>query len=501
MTKATSILKSKKATRWALLVITGVAFLLRMANLGSQSLWRDEVDAIRFSSWALKDLIDGLTQQGHNGPLFFLLLRPWRMVTGSSEFALRYPSAFMGALTVPLGYILARELGFSRRIGILSALLLATSPYLVWYGQEAKMYAFLVVMVMLAFIAYLKALTHQNKNLIWWVVFVISTSISFYLHILAPLMLLVYGLVALLYPTQLRRHWQAWLISIACLTVPYIPLVIWQLDFLISGTDRGHPFYPFQKQFHLLLQLYSSGLLQFIQNTAIILFVFLFLCGLFLTNSRTKVEQLTIPKRLLLTTWALGPPLVVYLISLRVPIFEDRYLIFITPVFYLIIAAGIILVRQHSNLLAALCLTLVLAINLVGIWQQQHRPIKPDFRAAATYLNNQSIPPTTIMVQMPYLKHTLNYYYPKKYKFLDGVWTNNGKTEAEFHTEMLTLVTDLSSLWLVTSEEEVWDNRHMVRAWLDNNAILVDKADFMRVNVYHYQFRPGTIDSQILFGQ
>jgi hypothetical protein len=54
----------------------------------------------------------------------------------------------------------------------------------------------------------------------------------------------------------------------------------------------------------------------------------------------------------------------------------------------------------------------------------------------------------------------------------------------------------LTNLWLVVSEEDTWDSRHLVRAWLDDHATLVDRANFMRVDVYHYELRPGSIEPQ-----
>ncbi|MCQ3976346.1 MAG: hypothetical protein DPW09_23195 [Anaerolineae bacterium] len=516
-----TILKSTQATRRVLWVITWVAFLLRVPNLAGQSLWRDEVDAIRFSNWSFEQLLASLLREGHNGPLFFLLLRPWRTLAGNSEFALRYPSALLGVLAVPLGYVLARQLGFSRRVGLLLSLLLTTSPYLIWYGQEAKMYTLLLVLVLLAFIAYLKALTPSptlppkergSRKWGWWLVFVVATSLSFYTHILSPLMLVIYGLVAWLHPAQLRRHWRGWLVSMACLTLPYLPLALWQAALFFQDFESGHPFYPLDKQIFILLQLYSSGLVRFAGLTAIILFVFLLLCGLFLPGSggrgqgseRTDASRLTFhvsrltphAPRLILAAWTLLPPLMVYLISLRVAVFEDRYLIYIVPAFYLLVALGLVLIRRYSRLLAGLGLGLLLAINLLGIWQQQRQPIKADFRAAGAYLAGQPQAPAMVMVQMPYLRHTLRYYYKGNYKILEGLWTNNGKTEAEVDTEMTALTADLSELWLVVSEEEAWDNRRLTRAWLDANAQLVEQAHFMRVDLYRYQFRPGIIESQ-----
>jgi hypothetical protein len=197
-----------------------------------------------------------------------------------------------------------------------------------------------------------------------------------------------------------------------------------------------------------------------------------------------------------LAGWTLLPLLIVYLISLRVAVFEDRYLIYIVPGFYLLVGVGLVLLRRYSRLLAGLCLGLLLAINLLGIWQQQRQPIKADFRAVAAYLARQPQPTSPIMLQMPYLRHTLNYYYPGKHEILEGLWTNNGKTEAEVDTEMIALTADLSNLWLVVSEEEAWDSRHLTRAWLDSHARLVDQAHFMRVDIYHYQFQPGVIETQ-----
>jgi uncharacterized membrane protein len=468
-------------------------------HLDRQSLWRDEVDAIRFSSWSIDELIAGLFRTGHNGPLFFLLLRPWRSLAGNSEFALRYPSALLSTLAIPLGFTLARQLGFSRRAGLLLGLLLATSPYLIWYGQEAKMYALLLALVSLAFIAYLKARAGAGPG--WWAAFVIATTISFYVHILSPLMLIVYSIVALLYPRQWRRYWRGWLVSMACLTVPYVPLALWQLPLLLRGFYSGHPFYSLKEQTFTLLQLYSSGLVRFAGPLAVLLVVFLVLCGLFLSEKRRGLIvtssghklKLNPARRTVLAAWVLLPPLVVYLISLRVQVFEDRYLIYIAPAFYLLVAAGLLLVRQHTRVVAAFCLGALLVINLVGIWQQQYRPLKADFRAVAAYLSEQPVPPTHIMVQMPYLQHTLNYYYSADYILLEGLWTNDGKNEATVDREMASLTASLTELWLVVSEEDMWDSRHLTRAWLDKHAYLVKEVNYVRVSVYHYQLKPGAI--------
>lgn len=469
---------SGKATRWLVLLLSWVAFLVRVAGLTGQSLWRDEVDTIRFSGWPLAELVGGLFRTGHNGPLYFLLMRFWRTLAGNSEFAIRYPSAAAGVLAVAVGYRLARQLGLRRGTGLLLSLLLATSPYLIWYGQEAKMYALLLVLVMAAFIAYHQALLGGRWGR--WAVFVGLTSLSFYIHLLSPLMLPVYGAFALLHPGRWRRHWRGWLTSMLLLIAPYLPLAMWQMPLLIEKFHSGHPFYPLREEILILLRLYTNGLARFAELPLISLYLFLLLGGVFAARPPRRL-------RLSLAAWLLLPPLAVYLISLRVAVFEDRYLIYIAPAFYLLVALGLGWLGRYSRLLAGLCLGVILVMNLAGLWQQQQAPIKADMRAAAAYLAARPEPPRTIMIQIPYLQYTFDYYYPGEYTFIEGLWTNDGKTPETVEAEMTARLAGVDDLWLIVSEEPMWDSRGLARRWLNEHGRLMEEAHFKRVDVYRYR--------------
>ncbi|MDY7040526.1 MAG: glycosyltransferase family 39 protein, partial [Chloroflexota bacterium] len=119
--------------RVVLLTIVLLAFAVRVYHLDYQSLWRDEVDAIRFSYDSLDTLLANFTRAGWNGPLYYLFLRPWLAVAGDSEFALRFFSLLWGVLAVPLTYAVGRRL-LAPHSAVLASLLVALSPYLVWYS-------------------------------------------------------------------------------------------------------------------------------------------------------------------------------------------------------------------------------------------------------------------------------------------------------------------------------------------------------------------------------
>ncbi len=448
-----------------------------------------------------------------------MFLRCWRILTGDTEFALRYLSVVGGVLMIALAYQAGRQLRLGRAISVIAALLIATSPYLLWYSQEAKMYTWLTSLALVAVYAYQRALSSPftNSPFIWWAIFVVATSLSFYTHILAPLMLLVYALWATIQWPQFKTHGKGWLISMALLTLPYLPLLVWQAPFLFNGMSTGHPFYPLPEQTRLLLHFYSAGVLHSPYSLYLMAgATFLILLGLFApSTSANLIKPHGVLPRAKLAAWLLIPPIAVYLVSLQVQIFEDRYLIYIAPAFYLLAALGLVVLMSRFRPLGWAILTLVVAFNLWGVYRQATNPIKADFRAAAAYImtaesppvaesaplspyriylpfvarSGPELPPVAVMIQMPYLQHTFDYYFDGDYRLLEGVWTNDDRPADEVDREMQTQLKEVETLWLVVSEEDYWDSRQLTRKWLDENAILQDEKHFVGVDVYKYELR------------
>lgn len=502
------------ATWVVLIMLTLVAFLLRTPYLDAQSLWRDEVDVIRFATEpllqrpvdtythldgevdlirpAIEPLVRYLAKVGHNGPLYYLIMRGWLRLAGDGEFALRYPSLCFGILTVPLAYRAGRRLA-GRQAATITAALIAVSPYLVWYSQDAKMYALVTALTLLAMTCLLEALTKRG---LWWVGFVLFASLSLYVHLLSALMIPVYLAAFLLARPHDRRQWRGGLISFGLLTLPYLPLASWQLPLVLNSYQTGHPFYPIHQMLSLLFNLYARGVTLAGGWVVVAAFVFAILGGLFFFmrgDPPTRIEEDHRPyalsptrSRLLLLLWLFLPIALVYLISLRAPVFEPRYLIFIAPAFYLLVALGIMALSRLSWIPTGPTLAVILSFSLLALWIQATTPIKSDFRAAASYVVAHRQGDEPIMFQMAYVRHTFDYYFDHEFAVLEGPWTNDGVSETQVEELMAQRLEGYSSLWLVASEAWLRDSRGLTQAWLNQHARLVESASFTLVDVYHY---------------
>jgi len=126
-----------------------VAAIARFATLSLQSFDHDEaVTAGRVIVPGLLHTLKHVAAGERSPPLYYILAWAWSRFFGTGEVGLRSLSAPIGTLTVPAAYLAGREL-VSRRVGLLGAALVALNPYLIWYSQEARSYALMVLFVTL----------------------------------------------------------------------------------------------------------------------------------------------------------------------------------------------------------------------------------------------------------------------------------------------------------------------------------------------------------------
>jgi uncharacterized membrane protein len=519
----------------AIVLLVLVAFTVRAASIDAQSLWRDEVDALCYAHefphlvvQALSPKTDGdlstpcacpslpvtpaqsldesvllrltrtfggMIQQ--NGPLYFFLLRAWIAVAGTSEYAMRFFSLVFGVLAVPLIYALGHRL-FDHPTGFLAALLTTVSPYWTWYSQEVKMYALVTALALLAIYGLRRAIDEGNRR--WWAVQIVATSLAFYTHILAALLIPVQIILYFIWWPQARKQWIGALVSLACLTLPYLPLALWQAPKVFRVRETGFHPYSLIEMTKILLNGWSLGILSRGWPWGTVLIGALAVWGLasVLFLSLSVEEKIKRGRhRFALICWLVIPLLAVRVISLWQPLFTDRYLIWTSPAFYLLVALGLASIGRWGNWgrwVVVFLTSVVLAFGGVNLRLQATQPIKSDFRAAAAYVAEHHTPGELIIFQIPHGLYTFDYYFPEKdYPREDGLFTNHRLPDGSYvmneqnvANRMQELTAAYDTVWLVATETTMWDERGLVRAWLEISRERIDEAYFMWVDVYRY---------------
>lgn len=155
-----------RKTAVLLLLITVLAAALRLYRLGAWSFWIDEV----YSVQAAHSLAINLRQD----PIFALLEFPLTaagmrlaLLGGQSEWAARLFPALVGTVSVPILFGVVRRL-WDTAVGLVSALLLAVSPWHIYWSQNARFYVLLLLFYTLAlFFFYLWLEENRRRYLLY----------------------------------------------------------------------------------------------------------------------------------------------------------------------------------------------------------------------------------------------------------------------------------------------------------------------------------------------
>jgi hypothetical protein len=165
-----------------LAALTLLALALRTTELGI-GFWIDEGLSVGISDRPLGDIPDALRLDG-SPPLYYLLMHVWMALTGTSEEATRWFSVLCALIAVPVSWWAARML-FGSRAGWMAAILMATNPFMTRFAQEARMYALVALLALIACAAFCRAFTGDDPERArrpWAITLAVTLAAMLYTH-------------------------------------------------------------------------------------------------------------------------------------------------------------------------------------------------------------------------------------------------------------------------------------------------------------------------------
>jgi uncharacterized membrane protein len=215
-----------------------VAATLALATgIGHEPLWLDETYSFAMAQHGFADIVQ-LTKGDVHPPLYYLILKATVGHLGSSRVALRLPSlmATLGLLVLAAGPI--RRL-WGDRTAALFALLVVTSPGILCFAQEARMYALATLLVTGSVVFGLLALREgKRRDLVWLFALTWAAAMTHYFGLIAVTM---NGLCLLVAATLSARHRvRPLLVALVSAAALYVP---WLASFVRQVTRVSHDFW------------------------------------------------------------------------------------------------------------------------------------------------------------------------------------------------------------------------------------------------------------------
>ena len=488
-----------------LLLVTVLAAVLRLFHLDDMSLWIDEV-----FTWELVAPGRGLefVEQilaAYQGPLYHAAA--WPLVRlADTEFMLRLPAAIAGTLAVPLLGFLAARL-WDRTTGRLAALLLALSPFGVWYAQEARGYSFLIFFAVAAGLVMVTALRRGpgwgRMVLLALLVFAGLASNFAFLFLLAA-----FGMtVLLLARPRDRRSWLQWCLGLGGGVVLALPWLleaagIWEVGRVVPGVATGlalrgestfHPgALPFTgftlfNGFSLgpsLAELHEADRLAVIRRHAPAIVLGTIPAAVAMVAALGRLRR----GRWVLMLWILIPLAGVALLAVRnIKPYNVRYAAAALPWVLALAAAGAGGLRGYWRPLVSGLLCLVFLVSLGGYYLSPEYA-KADVRAAmASLQGRQDAGPILVPTVGPVVR-----YYGQGDRVVLGCWDESTVTTAAAADALVARqLAGHDGAWVIWARSWYLDPQHLLPGALTRAGSLERTFDGDGVAVDRWQRRPG----------
>ncbi len=143
---------------------------LRFATLDLQSYRYDEAVTVgRVLRPSLFDTLSAVPHSESTPPLYYLVAWLWSRPFGTGEAWMRSLSALAGTASILVVYLGAVALPLPRRAGLVAAAMVAVSPVLIWFSQDARAYALVFLLTALSFLFFARARRGgARRDLAWW---------------------------------------------------------------------------------------------------------------------------------------------------------------------------------------------------------------------------------------------------------------------------------------------------------------------------------------------
>ncbi len=312
---------------WARWLPPVLALLISLIQINSPSYWRDEAATLAAIKRPLGDLIKMVGNVDAVHGAYYLMMWPIEHVFGPGELVMRLPSAVAVAVGAAFVAATGRRL-ISPWAGLAAGLIYAILPVTSRYGQEARSYAMVMTVAVIASYLLVRALAAEpDRQRHWLAGYAASIAALGILNIFGLLLVPAHAVTMTLYCRRalrepaLRKLAIGWLMAVAAGVVIASPLLV--LGYQQRGQIAWLGVNTSSSGLNTLFSLSGSYL---VTTTLLIIIV----AALVLSTEVSRAKRLAAwPWRLaqLSLPWLIVPPLLLLVASTVQPVYTSRYIL------------------------------------------------------------------------------------------------------------------------------------------------------------------------------
>ena len=481
------------------------AWAVRLWQLDASDLTFDEAATYFVANRPLADILAYLRGAvREHPPVYYLLIRLWMGLAGSSEYSLRFfavCASMVGiALTARLSRAVARQL---RAIDVgtlfpamtLPALILAVFPFEVYYARDARMYTLTIVWAVLSSLLFWPLLFDQRQDK--WprvgmlVGLVLVNALAVFTHLYLVLLVITQFAILLL-----LRRWRALLAWSAAHGVVALAGMIWLArspglaSSLAEAWGRFSPTGPTMNQLRRLLADLLFGPIRgvpwsLVFGWGVLVGMGLLVVWLRFARATNRDERRTWAAVGVWLTVTIFLPLALAYLMPEPP--RSRYLIFVLPFAAIAIGQVSLIFKGRNAVTLAWLGLLVLAISSLGFFGLPRTVswLKSNYGETIATVSAHARPGDGVLFYGPWQVITFHYYGPEDFPPVTRLPAEAPPqlVPGEAEPVLRDMLGTYQRLWVIPAAVDDVDPNHFVAGWLDAFAHPVWASDALSLYV------------------
>lgn len=491
-------------SRWAIGLLTAIGFALRVFHMNAQSLWFDEVVSVQIATTPVDTLVRAIEGAGAIEPTAWLSTAFYALAKGAllipharPDALLRATSVAIGTLTIPAFAWMASALLPAAAV-VAGTAFVAISPFHVWYSQEFRPYALLLLLTVLAMGAFLRALATDRTG--HWIAFVACTTLALYTHSIALGLPIVAGLAVVFVARDDLRRAVHGAVALAAAGAAFLPMMLF-----LARHGANHPadprpmgwldvpyaLYAYAVGFSLgpsTTELHGGTLAPLLQHLPVIVIAAVAFATV-IGRGALATAELPTRERLVLWAWLVVPvTLAATIAAVSANPFNVRYTIVSFPAFAAIVGIGAVRLSRVAGVLVGSVLVALIAFSLHNLYFDQ-RFAKEDCRSLGEYLASEAGQDDLVVVNAPYMATAVSYYYAGPARVLGYPRYENREVSDADAAGLLALVTGHPRVWLVSARTFHGDRSGTLERVLASRLAAEDARSFPGIRVRRFATR------------
>lgn len=401
-----------------------IGFILRLWDITRSSIWHDE----GYTMWLLKYDFSGIitrTARDVHPPGYYLIAKPWVSLFGNSVLSIRFLSLIFSIGIIFLAYKII-EMLWDKRAAYWTALFVAFSPFLIRFGQEARMYGVVAFFTTLATYYFIKFV--KEKKTIYLLPYTGAMIVAMYTQYYSFFVIISLWVIFAAYtPDFWKFHWikgfrarsgvldwKWWVANVALLALylPWFPIAYKQVTRVGGGywiqpdwiTYRTIP--ANVSQFVTYTHMDTLRTWQGLLGTSFYWIIVIALIGSGLLLFLDKKKRM-----LAATLYIFGylPMVLVFAVSkLKTPIYQDRYFPFSAIAIFAIWGCVIAMIKSKTvRIAAAAVLLLAMSFGILVM----HQDVNHQMKQVHDEIESLRLPNDTILSGSLYTFLDGSYYF------------------------------------------------------------------------------------------